>query len=87
MKPLRVLWISLAWGAALAILLSVTMTVWDWVENPSGIFHGPAGTRWDFVVQTAVSWLIPTFVYGTLGAWLVQIVRAGIKRLWGRRGW
>jgi len=55
------------------------MTLWDWLDNPSGIFHGPKGTNWNFVLETAVSWLIPTFVAAALIAVVCHLFVSGIR--------
>ena len=48
-------------GASVALSIAAVITVWEWLENPGGIFHGPEGTNWRFVAETAVSWLLPVF--------------------------
>lgn len=80
-------WTSLGWGTAVAIVIAAAMTGWGWVENTHGRFRGQEGTHWHFVLETALDWLIPVFCYATVGAFLVQLVRAGIRRLWARKGW
>ena len=49
-------------AAALAFLVAAPMTAADWRVNPSGIFHGPRGTNWDVVLETALSWFLPLFL-------------------------
>lgn len=55
---------SLRFGLLFGLLLSVTvaavMCVWEWLENPGGIFHDADGTNWGFVYDTATSWFVPT---------------------------
>lgn len=54
-----------------ALLLAGLFTVIDWYGNPGGIFRGDAGTNWQFVYDTWISWflpsLVPMFVYASLG--------------------
>lgn len=85
--PIRVGWTSLAWGAGIAAVFIVIVTGGDWIINLQGRFHGAAGTHWDMVMHTALAMALPAFLYASVGAWLVQLFRAGIKRLWGRKGW
>ena len=54
--------LCLALGAMLSIVVTIAVCIWEWVENPGGIFHNTEGTNWQFVFETAVSWFIPTFV-------------------------
>lgn len=57
--------LGLATGAASACVF----TLWDWLENPGGIFRGEQGTQWFIVLDTVASWFIPTFIaLGCLGA-------------------
>lgn len=54
------LWYWPAAGFAIAFSLTLFVTVWEWIENPGGIFRGDAGTNWTFVWETAWSWLFPS---------------------------
>ena len=66
-----------------ATLAAGIFSVWDWVENPGGIFHDATGTNWNFVYDTAISWFIPTllqsFVPATLLHFLVVRIISFIK--------
>lgn len=57
---------SLRTGIILGLSISVAVTavicVWEWIENPGGIFHDANGTNWQFVFETGISWLVPTFL-------------------------
>ncbi|XOV88241.1 MAG: hypothetical protein ACFHX7_25345 [Pseudomonadota bacterium] len=67
-------------SSLVATLVTTFVTVWEWLENPGGIFHDAAGTRWHFVFDTAISWFVPvllqTFMIALLGhlafAWWVS---------------
>ncbi len=61
----RWLW-SLAAAWIFAALLAAFMTGWNWLDNPSEIFHGPSGTHWTFLYDTFESWFVPVFFYSTL---------------------
>jgi hypothetical protein len=54
---------SLKIGALTGLLgggvIAFAMTLLDWWENPSGLFHDAQGTRWDTVAETAMSWFWP----------------------------
>ena len=56
-------WLGLAAGASVSSTVTVIIVVWEWVENPGGIFRSEAGTNWGFILDTAFSWFVPTFVY------------------------
>jgi hypothetical protein len=68
-------------GAIVAVIVSSAMTLWDWLENPGGIFRGPDGTRWDFVLETLCSWLIPGFAWAALIALLGHLALSRIRRV------
>lgn len=75
---------TLGGAALLALLLALINTVWDWLENPGGIFRGPDGTDWSIVAETAWSWLGPSFLYGWLLFALAWLTGAAARRLWRR---
>jgi hypothetical protein len=50
-------------GAATSAVVTLVIVVWEWLENPGGIFHNADGTNWGFVFETATSWFVPTFIY------------------------
>ena len=68
---------GLLFGAAVALSVTLVICVWEWLENPGGIFRGDDGTNWGFVFDTAISWLVPTFLYAVLIAWLVELFLKG----------
>jgi hypothetical protein len=49
-------------GVIIASTAALIFTVWDWLENPGGIFRDANSTNWNFVYDTAVSWFVPTFI-------------------------
>lgn len=68
---------GLLFGTAVALSVTLVICVWEWIENPGGIFRGADGTNWGFVFDTAISWLLPTFFYAVVFAWLVQLFVKG----------
>ena len=56
-------WIVPATGALVSATVTAIVVIWDWIENPGGIFRNEFGTNWKFVSDTAVSWFVPTLVY------------------------
>ena len=78
---------SLGWGLAVAFVLTLSMTIHDWYENPGGVFRTDGVTHWHFVWDTAWSWFAPAFFYAVVIAWLAQIIYAGYKRTRERMGW
>ena len=73
-KAVRSLRLALVAGAVIAVVTAGVMPAWDWLETPAGIFHGPDGTRWDFVFDTAVSWVVPTFLHATVVAFCAHLL-------------
>jgi len=71
-------------GFGIALVLTLIVTLWDWLENPSQIFHGAEGTHWGVVAETALSWFLPTLLYAVLIAWcgtfLVSIARKNLQK-------
>jgi len=47
-------------GVAVGLAVAVIMTYLDWRTNPGGIFLNVDGTNWRVVMETALSWFIPT---------------------------
>ena len=70
---------GLLFGTAVAFSVTLVICLWEWIENPGGIFRGDDGTNWGFVFDTAISWLIPTFFYAVAFAWLVQLFLKGTR--------
>ena len=61
-------------GVIFAAVLTAVVTSWEWIENPGGIFHGPDGTNWAFIIETAVSWFVPSLLYGAGLATIIYLV-------------
>lgn len=83
-NPAVTLMKSARFGAALGVLVaaltSITMTVWDWLENPGGIFRGAEGTHWEFVFETLASWFLPTLFYVAVIAAVCHLVVVWLRR-------
>ncbi|MDJ0918720.1 MAG: hypothetical protein QNJ05_13215 [Woeseiaceae bacterium] len=71
----RALLAAVVCSSMIAILVSLGFAAYDWRLNPGGIFHGPDGTNWRFVYETAVSWFVPVLVavlpVAVAVAWLI----------------
>lgn len=67
-------WLGLAAGALVSAAVTVIVVVWEWLENPGGIFRSESGTNWGFVFDTTISWLVPTFVYAAVLASVLHAV-------------
>ena len=65
---------ALLTGALWSVLVTLVVTVWEWIENPGGIFHGTEGTNWNFVLETAISWLVPTLIWATIVVFAIHIM-------------
>jgi len=59
---LKSLWFGLVVSFALSATVTLVICIWEWIENPGGIFHDANGTNWQFIVETGMSWFIPTFL-------------------------
>jgi hypothetical protein len=77
---IRSLRFGIAAGALIAAGVTVIMVVWEWLENPGGIFRGESGTNWGFVLDTATSWFIPTFIYAAVVAFVACLVWLSVRR-------
>ena len=77
-------WLGLAVGAALSSTVTVVVVIWEWLENPGGIFRGEFGTNWNFVFETAISWFVPTLVYAALVASGLHIAWSVLAALYAR---
>lgn len=73
-------WLGLAVGALVSATVTVIVVVWEWLENPGGIFRSANGTNWGFVYDTAISWLVPTFIYVAVIASVLHLVWFGVGR-------
>jgi len=76
-------WLAPAAGALVSATVTIIMVVWEWLENPGGIFRSDSGTNWEFVYDTAISWLLPTFGYVTAIAVAGHLLWLGVG--WFRR--
>lgn len=87
MKRLKGLILTRFWllgpvcGFTAAVLITLVFTAWDWSSNPGGIFRDQAGTNWQFVYETAISWFVPTFLYGTVLIGLLHLCASGVVRM------
>lgn len=68
-------------GLSIACVVTITITIWEWLENPSGIFHNQDGTNWTFVFETASSWFVPTFFIASAIVAVVHLALRGILLL------
>jgi len=66
-------------GGAMGLLVAAWFTFADWRLNPAGIFRSEAGTHWDVVLDTVVSWFVPVallvFAITTLSHYLLAARR------------
>ena len=68
-------------GLSVSSVVTLTISIWEWLENPSGIFHNENGTNWTFVYETASSWFVPTFIISSAISALVLLIFKGILLL------
>ncbi len=75
---------ALLFSLAGATLISAGVTLWEWMENPSGIYHDDTITHWQIVYETAISWFVPTAGYLFVLALLTQLAWHGTAKLVAR---
>ncbi len=63
---------ALAAGLVCGGLVAVVMMLWEWWENPGGIFRTNDGTHWQFVLETGWSWFMPIALCGALAYLLLD---------------
>ena len=87
-KIVQSFWLfGLSVGLSVAILVTAVFTVWNWLENPGGIFRDASGTNWGFVYDTASSWFLPTLMPVAVASSMLHLVagkmltKSGSKRL------
>lgn len=68
-------------GTVVAVVVTLVVCVWEWIENPNGIFHNADGTNWQFMFDTAVSWIVPTFEGTALLAGFAHLIWFAIAAL------
>jgi len=73
-------WLGLAVGGTVSAIVTIVVGTWEWLENPGGIFRSESGTNWGVMYDTAISWLMPTFVYAAVIASVVHLVWLGVSR-------
>ena len=72
-RILKFWWLGLALGAAASSVVTIVVVVWEWLENPGGIFRNELETNWKFIYDTAISWFVPTFIYLAVIASVVHL--------------
>ena len=76
----KFLWFGIVTGALMSAIVTLIVVVWEWLENPGGIFHNENGTNWGFVFDTATSWFVPTFIYVAVIAAISHLAWSAIMR-------
>jgi hypothetical protein len=72
-------------GFVFASVVALVVTVWEWIENPGGIFRGSSGTAWSFIYDTAASWFLPTFIYASVIASIAVVALDGVSLIYRNR--
>ena len=67
-------YVDLKLGSVVGTLKAALFTIWDWIENPRGIFRGSDGTSWLIVLETGLSWFLPTFLIVGAGTLVIRII-------------
>lgn len=54
--------LSLISSVLVCLVVSIFVTIVEWIENPSSIFHSESTTNWGFVADTFFSWFWPSLL-------------------------
>ncbi|MEE2891888.1 MAG: hypothetical protein VX766_07100 [Pseudomonadota bacterium] len=77
---MRAVLFGAALGLAIAIFFSGGIVVWEVAENPGAIFRTPDGWRWDRMLDTGWSWLLPVAAFlAPMGA-VAALLRFALRR-------
>jgi hypothetical protein len=71
---------GIAAGVVVSFAVTLIVVIWEWLENPGGIFHNDNGTNWEFVLDTAISWFVPTFVHVAVIASIAHLLWSAFRR-------
>jgi hypothetical protein len=77
-------WLGPVTGAFVSATVTVIVVIWEWIENPGGIFRSELETNWQFISDTAISWFVPTFVYVAVIVSVSQLAWHFVKKYRGR---
>lgn len=72
-------------GFISAVIVTLVIVIWEWLENPGGIFHDQSGTHWQFVYETAISWFTPTLITIAIIASTAHLLVSMTKKLLSAR--
>ncbi|XOV83266.1 MAG: hypothetical protein ACFHXK_20740 [bacterium] len=75
---------SLGLSLAGAVFITAAVTLWEWWENPSGIYHDGATTDWQIVYETAISWFLPAALYLFVVMLLLRLSWRAVDKLRAR---
>lgn len=64
----------------MSLCVTLVVVFWEWLENPGGIFRSEDGTNWEFVLDTATSWFVPTFAYATFIAAVLHLAWSLVRK-------
>jgi ABC-type dipeptide/oligopeptide/nickel transport system permease component len=53
---------SAYFSLGLSTVITAVATEWDWLKNPNAVYRDDAGTNWQAVFDTAISWFLPSLV-------------------------
>jgi hypothetical protein len=67
-------------GVAVSTVVTLIVVTWEWLENPGGIFRNGDGTNWNFILETAISWFVPTLIYTAIIASVLKLAWTALAR-------
>ena len=77
-------WTGPVAGVFVSTTVTVIVVIWEWIENPGGIFRSEHGTNWQFVIDTAISWFVPTLVHVAVTVSIAQLAWHFTKKYLGK---
>ena len=61
--------------AIVATTVTLIATTWELAEAPPGIYYSDNGVNWGFVLDTAISWFVPVFLFSIAITMLLAVMR------------
>lgn len=75
----RFLLFGMVAGAIVSAVITLIVVLWEWLENPGGIFRNDQGTNWQFMFDTTISWFVPVFFCTAIVALIARLAWSAIR--------
>jgi len=73
-------WFGAVAGALVSSVVTSVVVTWEWLENPGGVFRSETGTNWQFILDTAISWFVPTFFCAAVAASVSRLAWSVVRK-------